>query len=200
MSLEVQEAYHLILVGKINKVIMAHYVTLDENNIVISGGPGIDEDILLEGLEPELFYGNVVGKVVKRTSYNTNGGIHYKSDGTPSEDQTKAFRKNYAGLGYSYDEQRDAFIPPKPYPSWILDEFSCLWDSPIPYPDITNIPIDYQFYNGYVWNEINYYWELRKPYNSWILHEDNYYISPVPYPNDGNNYYWDEDTLSWIIR
>lgn len=151
MNLEVQEVYHLILVGKINKVIMAHYVTLDENNIVISGGPGIDEDILLEGLEPELFYGNIVGKVVKRTSYNTRGGIHYQSDNnTPSEDQSKAFRKNYAGLGYYYDEVRDAFIPPKPFPSWTLNEESCLWDSPVPYPNDGKM---------YTWNEDILNWE-----------------------------------------
>jgi hypothetical protein len=130
---------------------MAHYVTLDENNIVISGGPGIDEDILLEGLEPELFYGNVVGKVVKRTSYNTRGGIHYQLDNnTPSIDQSKAFRKNYAGIGYYYDSIRDAFIPPKPFSSWTLNEESCLWDS------------------------------------------------PVPYPNDGKRYTWNEDIINWI--
>jgi len=130
---------------------MAHYATLDENNIVISIGPGIDEDILLEGVNPEIFYGSIVGKVVKRTSYNTRGGVHYHADNnTASEDQTKAFRKNYAGIGYTYDEQRDAFIPPKPFPSWLLNEFSCLWES------------------------------------------------PIPYPNDGDNYYWDEDTLSWV--
>jgi len=151
MNLEVQEVYHLILVGKINKVIMAHYVTLDENNIVISGGPGIDEDILLEGLEPELFYGNIVGKVVKRTSYNTRGGIHYQSDNnTPSENQTKAFRKNYASIGYYYDELRDAFIPPKPFPSWILNENTCLWGSPVPYPNDGKM---------YTWNEDILNWE-----------------------------------------
>lgn len=179
---------------------MAHYVTLDENNIVISGGPGIDEDILLEGLEPELFYGNVVGKVVKRTSYNTRGGIHYKSDGTPSEDQTKAFRKNYAGIGYTYDEVRDAFIPPKPYPSWVLDEFSCLWNPPIPYPDVNFIPQPYQLYNRYFWNEDVINWVLQKPFDSWQLSDEYYYyISPTPYPTDGNNYAWNEETLNWEL-
>jgi hypothetical protein len=131
---------------------MAHYVTLDENNIVISGGPGIDEDVLLEGLEPEIFYGNIVGKVVKRTSYNTKGGIHYEVDNnTPSEDQSKVFRKNYAGIGYTYDEQRDAFIPPKPYDSWIINEDTCLWESPIPYPNDGNM---------YEWNEETLSWDL----------------------------------------
>ena len=64
--------------------------------------------------------------VCKRTSYNTRGGEHVNG-GTP-------FRKNYAGIGYTYDEARDAFIPPKPFDSWLLDEDTCLWESPVPYP------------------------------------------------------------------
>ena len=73
------------------------------------------------------------GDVYKQTSYNTRGGVHY-TDGVPSEDQTKAFRKNYAGLGYTYDAGRDAFIPPKPYNSWVLNEDTCLWDAPVAMP------------------------------------------------------------------
>ena len=74
------------------------------------------------------------GDVYKQTSYNTRGGVHY-TDGTPSADQTKAFRKNYAGLGYTYDAGRDAFIPPKPYNSWVLNEDTCLWDAPVAMPE-----------------------------------------------------------------
>ena len=77
-----------------------------------------------------------------QTSYNTHGGVH-ANGGTP-------LRKNYAGIGFTYDKVRDAFIPPKPYPSWVLNEDSCLWNS------------------------------------------------PVPYPQDGNMYNWDEATLSWV--
>ena len=66
------------------------------------------------------------GDVYKQTSYNTHGGVH-SLGGTP-------FRKNYAGLGYTYDAQRDAFIPPKPYASWVLDESTCLWNSPVAMP------------------------------------------------------------------
>lgn len=85
-----------------------------------------------------------------QTSYNTRGGIYYEHDSDiPASDQTKAFRKNYAGVGYTYDAQRDAFIPPKPYPSWVLNDFSCLWEAPIPYPD------DGGFY---VWNEAAQSW------------------------------------------
>jgi hypothetical protein len=67
-----------------------------------------------------------------QTSYNTYGGVHYGANGNP--DGGSALRMNYAGIGYSYDAKRDAFIPPKPYPSWILNETTCLWDPPIPYP------------------------------------------------------------------
>lgn len=70
-----------------------------------------------------------------QTSYNTRGGIHYAADsGEPSEDQSKALRKNFAGIGYTYDAVRDAFIPPKQFPSWTLDEESCLWAPPVPCP------------------------------------------------------------------
>jgi hypothetical protein len=75
-----------------------------------------------------------------QTSYNTRAGVYYVAGTNEvSPDQSKAFRKNYAGIGYTYDEQRDAFIPSKPYDSWILDEFSCLWQSPIPYPNDGNM-------------------------------------------------------------
>ena len=174
---------------------MGHFALLNSENIVTFVTVSRDEDD-----NRELEISQQTGDKYRRTSYNTRGGIHYRSDNnTPSEDQTKAFRKNYAGLGYSYDEQRDAFIPPKPYPSWVLDEFSCLWDSPIPYPDITNIPLPYQIYNRYFWNEEIVNWELQKPFESWQLIEDSYYISPTPYPTDGNNYYWNEETLNWEL-
>jgi hypothetical protein len=68
-----------------------------------------------------------------QTSYNTYGGVHY-TDGEPSTDQTQALRFNYAGIGYTYDVTRDAFIPPTPYPSWVLDEGTCLWVAPVPMP------------------------------------------------------------------
>jgi hypothetical protein len=121
---------------------MAHYVILDENNFVINGHVGRSEDdIVLDDngkiINWEEYYN------AKRTSYNTHGGIHY-TNSVKSQDQSKAFRKNYAGIGYYYDSIRDAFIPPKTFPSWILDEFSCLWQSPIPYPNDGKM---------YTWNE-----------------------------------------------
>ena len=87
--------------------------------------------------EPEFFdtfVDDSPGRWVQ-TSYNTRGGVHYQSDSnTPSDDQTKALRKNYAGKGYTYDATRDAFIPPQPFASWTLNEDTCLWDAPVAYP------------------------------------------------------------------
>jgi hypothetical protein len=86
-----------------------------------------------------------------QTSYNTRGGVHYEPNSdTPSADQAKALRKNYAGIGYSYDSQRDAFIPPKPYASWVLDEQTCLWNAPVP------MPADGK---PYIWDEATGSWK-----------------------------------------
>jgi hypothetical protein len=86
------------------------------------------------------------------TSYNTRGGIHYLPNShTPNPDQSKALRKNYAGIGYTYDKDRDAFIPPKPFNSWILNEQTCLWESPVPYPNDNS--------SMHFWNEDLQIWE-----------------------------------------
>jgi len=70
-----------------------------------------------------------------QTSYNTRGGVHYQPDSeTPSADQSKALRKNYAGVGYDYDAARDAFIAPQPFASWTLDDATCLWNAPVAMP------------------------------------------------------------------
>ena len=71
-----------------------------------------------------------------QTSYNTHGGVHYQPNSNePSADQSKALRKNYAGIGFTYDAGRDAFIPPKPYSKWVLNEQTCLWDAPTQMPN-----------------------------------------------------------------
>jgi hypothetical protein len=101
---------------------MAHFAKLDANNIVTFVTVGRQED---DGKEAELCART--GDVYKQTSYNTHGGVHALG-GTP-------LRKNYAGIGYTYDAGRDAFIPPKPYASWVLNETTCLWDAPVAYPD-----------------------------------------------------------------
>ena len=95
---------------------MAHYAFLDQNNIVTEVITGIDEAELIEGKDAETWYGEFRGQTCKRTSYNGN------------------IRKNYAGVGYRYDEELDAFIPPQPFASWILKE-DCNWEAPIAYPE-----------------------------------------------------------------
>jgi len=86
-----------------------------------------------------------------QTSYNTRGGVHYDPEtGEPSADQSKAFRKNFAGIGFSYDRKLDAFIPPKPLPSAVFDEETCTWDFPVPYPDDGK---------NYRWNEEAQTWD-----------------------------------------
>ena len=110
---------------------MAHFAKLDENNVVVFVTVGRQED---DGLEAEL--SARTGEVYKQTSYNTYGGIHYDAvTGQPSKDQSKAFRKNFAGLGFTYDVALDGFIPPKVFESWVLNEETCLWESPVPYPE-----------------------------------------------------------------
>jgi len=99
---------------------MAHYAFLDENNIVTEVIVGKNEGD--DGIDWEQHYGAFRGQVCKRTSYNTCGGVHL-TGGTP-------FRKNYAGVGYTYDSVRDAFIPPKTIPDAVLDEATCQWVAP----------------------------------------------------------------------
>jgi hypothetical protein len=84
-----------------------------------------------------------------QTSYNTRGGVHYNPE-TGEPDGGVALRKNYAGIGFTYDAARDAFYAPQPYPSWTLNETSCVWEAPVAYPD------DGQ---GYIWNEDTQAWD-----------------------------------------
>jgi len=102
---------------------MAHFALLDSTLTVIAVHVASD---VMDGRELDLCQKS--GKTYRQTSYNTYAGVH------KSGDPEKAFRKNYAGIGYKYDEERDAFIPPKPFPSWILNEESCLWEAPVEYP------------------------------------------------------------------
>jgi hypothetical protein len=94
---------------------MAHYAFLNENNIVTEVIVGIDETELIEGLDTETWYANFRGQTCKRTSYNGN------------------IRKNYAGIGYTYDPVADHFFAPQPYPSWILDS-DAKWQAPVQCP------------------------------------------------------------------
>jgi len=119
---------------------------------------GIVEQII--AAEPEFFNTFVDSSPGEwiQTSYNTRGGVHYQPNSSiPSEDQSKALRKNYAGIGYSYDKQRDAFIPPKPFNSWILNETTCTWKSPV---DMPTTALENNQY--YFWNESIINWEIRE--------------------------------------
>ena len=127
---------------------MAHYAYLDDENIVTGVIVGKDEDEAPGNWET--YYG------AKRTSYNTRGGVHYDpATNEPSEDQSNAYRMNYAGIGYSFRDDLNvpdgAFVPPQPYPSWILDEATCLWEAPVPYPNDGSI---------YTWDEATESWVL----------------------------------------
>jgi hypothetical protein len=118
--------------GKVIEVLSVVNEVLHDSNGIEQESIGIDFLTKLTGYP-----------VWKQTSYNTYGGVHNKG-GAP-------FRKNHAGIGYTYDEDRDAFIPPKPFKSWILNENTCNWESPVAYP---------QDNNRYTWNEQNQSWDL----------------------------------------
>jgi hypothetical protein len=113
---------------------MAHFAKVN-NGIV-------EQVIVAESEFFDTFVDSSPGQWIQ-TSYNTHGGVH-KLGGTP-------LRKNYAGIGYTYDSQKDAFIPPKPYNSWILNETSCLWEPPTPYPNDDK---------RYTWNESTTSWDV----------------------------------------
>jgi len=130
---------------------MASFAKLNNNNIVTTVESVVNEVLKdSNGIEQEsigiqflkTLY-NEPNAIWKQTSYNTIGGVH-RLGGTP-------FRKNHAGIGYTYDENRDAFIPSKPFNSWILNETTCIWEAPIAYPVDNNI---------YKWNEEIQNWEL----------------------------------------
>ena len=123
---------------------MAHFAKLGIGNKVLKVEV-VSNDIAINEQAGRDFLNNIYNTNDNwfQTSYNTFGGIHLLG-GTP-------FRKNYAGIGYKYDQTRDAFIPKKPFNSWILNETTCLWEAPVVYPT------DGQRYN---WNETNQTWDL----------------------------------------
>ena len=110
------------------------------NNEILHDSNGVEQENI--GID---FLTKLTGwSIWKQTSYNTIANVH-KTGGTP-------FRKNHPSVGYTYDEDRDAFIPPKPYPSWILNETTCRWDSPVAYPSDEKV---------YTWNETTQQWNLN---------------------------------------
>ena len=127
-------------IGLNNKVIEV----LSVNNEVLKDSNGVEQEVI--GID---FLTKLTGWAIwKQTSYNTNGGVHF-SGGTP-------LRKNFAGIGYTYDEDRNAFIAPKPFNSWILNETTCLWNAPVTKPTIELEENQY-----YSWNESIINWEIK---------------------------------------
>jgi hypothetical protein len=123
-------------IGLNNKVIEVLSVV----NEVLHDSNGVEQEV--NGID---FLTKLTGYPVwKQTSYNTHGGVH-SFGGTP-------FRKNHAGIGYTYDEDRDAFIPPKPFNSWVLNEDTCLWNAPVAKPNDENM---------YSWNESTLTWDIE---------------------------------------
>ena len=121
---------------------MGHYAKV-QNGIV-------SQVIVAEAEFFDTFVDSSPGQWIQ-TSYNTKGGVHYGQDGEP--DGGEPLRKNYAGIGYTYDAARDAFIPPQPFASWTLNETSCLWEAPVAYPDDGNM---------YIWDEDTTSWVLEQ--------------------------------------
>jgi hypothetical protein len=122
---------------------MAHFAKVEDG--LVTDVLVISQDVIDTGAfgDPSLWV---------QTSYNTRGGVHYGPDGQPDG---PGMRKNYAGIGFAYDSLLDAFIPPKPYPSWLLDTQTCLWDPPVPYPTDGKM---------YVWDEATLSWvEVTPP-------------------------------------
>jgi len=135
---------------------MAHFAKVE--NGVVTSVIVIDQETLNTGHwgDPALWV---------QTSYNTQGGVH-KLGGTP-------LRKNYAGIGYSYDAGRDAFVPPKPYASWVLNETTCNWDAPVAMPTTEG--------KIYLWRE-----------------SDTSWVEQPAYPSDNKTYTWNLETGSWV--
>ena len=156
---------------------MAHFAKLGINSKVIGVEVVADTDCHnADGVEDETvgvqFLENIHGwPLWKKTSYNTQANVH-SLGGTP-------FRKNYAGIGYTYDEDRDAFIPPKPFASWVVNETTCVWEAPVAYPSVTTYGDPAKPYE-ISWDETN---------GRWICKDSE---DPV------NNFRWDASASAWV--
>lgn len=160
---------------------MAHYAKL-ENNVVVTVLV-VDDSHELGGIEiGEQYMSDKYGGVWKKTSYNTSRGEH-KNGGKP-------FRKNYGAIGYTYDEQRNAFIPPKEYNSWILDEKTCQWMPPVPHPNQKNIDRSVEAWNKFECGE--YSSEKRDEIFAQIDIDQKEFWD--------KNVWWDEENVQWVIE
>lgn len=171
---------------------MAHFARIDENGWVIDVKviPDEEEHRGQDFLAIDL---GLEGTWIQ-TSYNTFKGVHWDQE-TKMPSGKPALRKNFAGKGYFYDKDRDAFIPAKPekMDSWIIDEETCWWIPPIPYPENeTDGPFE--------WNEETTSWDLvLAPYESWTWDSTNKkWKAPIECPGEEWNYWWDDTNQSWI--
>ena len=164
---------------------MAHFAELNESNVVrqvlvVDNADIMDGDTESESVGQAFLEDLLPGSGPwVQTSYNTRHGVH-QHDGTP-------FRGNYAGIGMTYDSDRDAFIHDSPFPSWVLDEATFQWEAPSP-------PVA-----GYQWDEGTTSWvQPPQPFPSWTWEDDHWQFPGDP-PDDLTKWYdWDEDTLSWV--
>lgn len=171
---------------------MAHFAKIDENNVVVEVQVVPDEEEHRgEDFLKEL---GLSGRWIK-TSYNTRMGIHYDPE-TNLPSGKPQFRKNFAGADYSYNEELDAFVPPKPIenPSFVIDPETGWWVPPVPKPSNCGIdPID--------WNEETLSWEMvPPPYQSWNWNsESQRWAAPFPPPDNTLPYMWDENIQNWYL-
>lgn len=168
---------------------MAHFAKLSDDNVVIAVLTVSDEDCKDEnGIEQESVGIQFLSEMSgwphwKKTSYNTQEG-KYHINGELAEDQSKAYRKNYAGIGYTYDPVRDAFISPKFHTSWVLNEDTCRWEPPIPYPSVETISVTNE-QNETENVELFYDWNEEA-----MTFQGNY---------NEDTYRWNSSTLEWTL-
>ena len=181
---------------------MAHFAELDNNNKVLRVVVVDDNEVGENGsLQGEQYCQNLFGGNWKQTSYSTKEGVHYTFSGeapdrttTVSTDQTKAFRKNFASIGWNYDPIGDGFYPDKDTTigmddSWTLNPTTFMWDPPVPYPAYPGI---YTEENGeeknlypFVWNTVNWRWEST--------------VNAILHSGDSRKFYWDTNNLNWVL-
>lgn len=154
---------------------MAHFAQLDENNVVIQVIVVANNELLLDGVESEakgvIFCKSLFGEDTNwvQTSYNAT------------------IRKNYAGIGFSYNAIHDVFTTPQPFPSWLLDE-NYDWQAPISKPEL----------GDWCWNESQFEWVIApQPFPSWSLDDNFYWQAPSLRPAEGA-WYWNEEDLEWV--
>ena len=156
---------------------MAHFAKIDQDGIV--------QNVIVA--EQEFIDSGAVGDPSSwiQTSYNTYMGEHLLG-GTP-------LRKNFAGKGYRYDPNRDAFIPPKVFESWHLNEDTCHWEPPVPRPTEPS-PDSWSWYEDTLsWGRIN------RPFANWVMVEDGTWIPPIPKPTEGGPWEWKQEENAWVV-